>query len=267
MAQPPKELIVMRTHLPSYSNLHLRIAALLTVFAVLFVGMPSAVAATTTTPELLVSKSKDRSNAVDLNGAAVAGDIYVTASRTSDLELVRFFVDDPTRAKAAYFVDKASRFDLAGGNAFNTRSLADGQHVVTAVMKRNNGQWLVHNSTFQVKNTVTATAPATTAELLVSKSKDRSNAVDLNGAAVAGDLYVTASRTSDLELVRFFVDDPTRAKAAYFVDKASRFDLAGGNAFNTRSLADGQHVVTAVMKRNNGQWLVHNSTFQVKNTV
>ncbi|MBC8122992.1 MAG: VCBS repeat-containing protein [Gemmatimonadaceae bacterium] len=111
-----------------------------------------------TTPTLQLSPSPNRTNPTPLAGGSVSGNIYVFASgKDSDFLRVRFFLDDPTQSGESFSLELAAPFDFASGtvstaNAFNTRTLTNGQHTITATFARTNGTIRTITSTFTVSN-------------------------------------------------------------------------------------------------------------------
>ena len=132
-----------------------RLPALWVGLALLVVTIPADSA---TAYEILVSLSADRSGAVSLEGESVAGDVFVFTSPDTGVSEVRFWVDDPSRSGSADKVERNAPFDLAGTNRddtaipFDTTSLGDGSHSVTAELVLDDGSVVVVDSTFTVAN-------------------------------------------------------------------------------------------------------------------
>jgi Purple acid Phosphatase, N-terminal domain/Calcineurin-like phosphoesterase len=100
----------------------------------------------TSTPQLLVSSSPDRSSPVPLAGASVEGDIYVFVAPESGIKKVRFWVDDPQRQGPVFKEEGGAPWDLAGTHKsgvnalpFDASALGDGSHNVTAVVSLSAG--------------------------------------------------------------------------------------------------------------------------------
>jgi large repetitive protein len=225
-----------------------------------------------TTYQLLLSTSPDRSGPVALNGATTAGNIYVFTSPTSGVAGVRFFLDDPAMAGAPRSTDTAAPYDFSGtaaggaANPFNTTTLANGSHTITAAVDLSGGGTQVVNATFTVSNGSTSNF-----QLLVSTSPDRSNPVALNGYSATGNIYVFTSPTSGVTRVRFFLDNPSMTGAPRQTESAAPFDFAGtaandlANPFNTGSLAAGSHTITAAIDTAAGTTVL-TGTFTVGST-
>jgi hypothetical protein len=119
--------------------------------------------------------------------------------------------------------------------------------------------------------TLTVSAPQTsTYALMVSQSNTRGDAFPLAGQTVSGPIYAFTAPDADVDEVRFYIDDPARTRTPYRVEGNAPFDLAGGstttaNPYDTRNLADGQHTITAALRRLSGAIEVVTTEFQVGN--
>jgi hypothetical protein len=109
--------------------------------------------------ELMVSLSSSRTNPVLLAGRTVSGNIYVFSLPETGISQVRFYVDDPNRSGSPFIVESRAPYDLAGtntntrlANPFNTRTLANGSHTVTAAVDHSAGGTEVITSGFTVQN-------------------------------------------------------------------------------------------------------------------
>jgi hypothetical protein len=112
---------------------------------------------------LLVSSSSNRSNAAALGGATVSGNIFAfTSPDTSDITRVRFWLDNPTMAGSPRRTENTAPYDFAGGSVstatpFDTRTIANGTHTITAAVDLAGGTTSVASATFTVQNALTAT--------------------------------------------------------------------------------------------------------------
>jgi hypothetical protein len=94
---------------------------------------------------------------------------------------------------------------------------------------------------------------ATTSQLLVSSSPNRSNPVPLTGSSLSGTVYVFVGPSTGIARVKFYLDDPTMSAAPRQVEYNAPFDFAGtasnGSAqpFDTGKLSAGTHRVTAAV--------------------
>jgi len=125
---------------------------------------PTAVASSGGSYMLLVSFSPDRSNPVPLENLTVSGNIFAFTSPDSGVARVRFYLDDPTMTGPPRQVENNAPYDFAGGTvstakSFNTKSVADGPHTITAAIELTNGTTDVVDTTFTVAK---ATTPALT---------------------------------------------------------------------------------------------------------
>jgi hypothetical protein len=130
------------------------------------VAVTASFAAASPTPTtLLLSSRADRSSPGSLAGATVAQDIFVFLSPVS-ASRVRFFVDDPGMASPPLQTELSAPFDLAGGSVdvatpFDTRSVPDGLHTVTAAIDLSTGGSAVVSASFTVANGVASSPPPT----------------------------------------------------------------------------------------------------------
>jgi Purple acid Phosphatase, N-terminal domain/Calcineurin-like phosphoesterase/Viral BACON domain len=109
--------------------------------------------------DFMLSLSSSRTNPVLLGGRTVSGNIYVFTVPETGVAQVRFYVDDPTRSGTPFMVENRGPYDLAGtntstrlANPFNTRTLANGSHTVTAAIDLTTGGTEVVTSGFTVQN-------------------------------------------------------------------------------------------------------------------
>jgi len=112
---------------------------------------------TPATIDIEFSTSSNRSNLRELDGAIVAGNIYVLADSPSEIAQVQFFVDNTALSGAPNQTRSSAPFDLQGGsaanaNALNTNSLIDGQHTLTLRVFFSNGIVNTRTVAFTVNN-------------------------------------------------------------------------------------------------------------------
>src|SRR5690606_17820568 len=92
-----------------------------------------------------------------------AGNIYpFTAPDTANIVRVRFWVDNPAMTGTPWRIENSAPYDLNGGtvtvaSSFNTATLDDGEHSITAAIELNTGQTEVVTATFTVQNESTGT--------------------------------------------------------------------------------------------------------------
>jgi glucose/arabinose dehydrogenase/N-acetylneuraminic acid mutarotase len=114
-------------------------------------------------------------------------------------------------------------------------------------------------------------APAEALELRVSATSDRANSVPLDGATVSGQRYVFLTPPEGLTRVRFWLDDAARVNAPYSSDDAMPWDFAGTNAdgtpkaWDTTTVGDGPHTITAEISKAKGKKTIVTATFTVSN--
>jgi len=111
--------------------------------------------------------------------------------------------------------------------------------------------------------------PLTSYSLLVGVSPDRTNSVQLQGSTVSANIYVSVSPESEIVQVRFFLDDPGTVNPPFHVENFASYDFAGtasdGTAlpFDTATIANGSHTITAAIDVSTGGTQVVTSTFTV----
>jgi hypothetical protein len=118
----------------------------------------SSCTGTPTPTTLRFSYQADRSGPVALNGATVSGPVYVfTAPDRATTTRVRFYVDDIGRVRSPYRTESNPPYDLGGGSVtaaspFQTTSLTNGSHTLTAVVDDSASTAEVVTATFTVAN-------------------------------------------------------------------------------------------------------------------
>ncbi len=109
-------------------------------------------------PTLVVATDQAKAEVVNLDGAVVAGDIYVELVSPDGADRVDFFIDG-TRART----ENKAPFDLGGGNRnarpVDSSGLGDGSHVITAEVKTGDTIETV-SATFEVGNGAAPQPPA-----------------------------------------------------------------------------------------------------------
>ena len=74
------------------------------------------------------------------------------------------------------------------------------------------------------------TSPLFAQSLMVSQSSDRSAAIPLAGATIAGDAYIFTFPDTGVNRVRFWLDSPDFAGPQDRVENNAPYDFAGGNS-------------------------------------
>lgn len=126
---------------------------------------------------LVFSTDANRSSPATLEAAQAAGIIYVFVPAQPEVKRIEFYIDDPARIGAPFQSEGKAPYDLAGteGNGdaipFDTGSLVDGIHSVTAYVRKTDNSFSETTSYFTVDNTVAALSFSET-ELGGSRSVD-----------------------------------------------------------------------------------------------
>jgi len=121
---------------------------------------------------------------------------------------------------------------------------------------------------------LSAAASATTYSIALSTSATRSSPVALDQKSVAGNAYIFTRPTTGVQRVQFFLDDPNMTNPPRQVENVAPYDLAGSapggstNAapFDTRTLSNGQHTLTAKIDLSAGGSTTLTAHFVVENT-
>jgi PKD repeat protein len=220
----------------------------------------------------------------DNNGAVgiASTTVTVAAPNSNQLPVARFVYSGTTptgtlRWSAIDFNGSASS-DPDGTIATYTWNFGDGSPATgpSPTLKTTNHTY-ASAGTYTVTLTVTddkggqgsATTTISIYDLLLSTTPDRSKPGQLSNS-VSGNIYVFTSPTSGVTEVRFFLDDPTMTRAPYHAEGLAPFDFNGtagdGTAFayNTASIPNGEHKITAAVDRAGGTQIV-TATFTVAN--
>ena len=153
--------------------------------------------------DLQVSLQSNRSNPTLLGGGTLSDTVYIFTSPDTDVDRVQFWLDDPTMAGPPRQVENNLPYDFAGGavssaNGFNTQTVSDGSHTITALLKFFSGGSQVIHATFSVDNGGGGTP---TFELFVSTASNRSGPAALEAADVSSTIYVFTSPDTDVDRV------------------------------------------------------------------
>jgi hypothetical protein len=219
---------------------------------------------------LLVSDHPDRINALPLAGATIGGALYAFVIPDGPIQQVRFYVDDPTLARSPARIEGKAPYDLAGtavdqtAQPYDVARLATGIHTVSAAVDRAGASVEVLQAMFRVPGCCEASAGPT---LRLSLAPDRSDPAPLDGAAVAGPVFVFLDTPEIFTEIRFYIDDPQRLRAPFLVERKAPYDLAGTAAdtsarpYDTTRLAQGTHTVTATFPLADGTLTVLQAHF------
>jgi len=109
---------------------------------------------------LFVSTAPNRSSAVTLQNATVAGDIYVFVPQQTGMSRVDFYINNPQKSGKPNQVENLAPYDMAGtapddtAYPYNSTVLPDGTHTVTAVVRMADGSTHEVTSFFDVANDI-----------------------------------------------------------------------------------------------------------------
>ena len=111
-----------------------------------------------------LSSSPDRSSPVLLAGRTVSGNIYVFVSPESGITQARFFIDNTSATGTPFQTENMAPWDLAGGdsgaNPYDTRTLSNGAHSITASITLTSGATTVTSASFTINNPLATPTPA-----------------------------------------------------------------------------------------------------------
>ncbi len=252
-----------------------RVFCLLTVVAVIFSSTQPADAAQQThssAPKLLVSHIVNRQGAVRLRNATIHGKVAIFVQAREDIDEVKFSIDgrhQSTEHEAPFDFNGTESCDKCDPSAiaFNTTTLPDGPHTVTADVRTMDGNVKAVRGEFDVNNAHPRTS------LNISTASDRQDARALEGGRLDGEVYIFVldNHRRHPRQVKFYVDDPGRTQKPFSVEHIPSYDLnrtaLDGNAFpfDTRKLPDGSHnVVAEIHGRHRGIELLQ-ASFEVRN--
>ena len=212
--------------------------------------------------DILVSTRANRSAAKPLDTSVVSGNIYAFAKDTGNLRGVDFYLDG---ASSPVQQERYTPYDFAGGeanaaNPFDTRTLANGMHTVTAEILKSGSSKKV-SSSFLVDN-----GSGLRNQLLVSSSPARGGAKKLEGETLSGNAYIFLVPGQTVRSIAFYLDGDLKQTERYaFYDAAGTEVDGNSRALDTSSLSEGQHTMRAVMTTSAGQQEVR-ATFRVANS-
>lgn len=128
------------------------------------------VAQAATGRSLLVSRTADRSAAQSLAGSTASGPVWIFVPHDASISRIDFSIP----SIGYQHRERYAPWELAGGRAFDTRSLPNGTHIVRAHIRHKKGVTSTTSATFQVSNatepSVPTTAPKATATSVPSTS-------------------------------------------------------------------------------------------------
>ncbi|WP_162628843.1 BACON domain-containing protein [Marinobacter bohaiensis] len=173
---------------------------------------------------LLVSAQPDRSTPVSLEGAALNGWRYVFLTPPTDVRQVRFYLDNPTASGSARQTENQAPFDFAGtetnnlARPFDTATVADGAHSITAQVITQDGDSVLTSAGFSVGNfepqlsatpedfALTLRSPDVTAEALVDLVMTDGSQLEYTATSNAAWLNVDPAAGSTPQVLALGVD-------------------------------------------------------------
>ena len=213
--------------------------------------------------DILVSTSADYENAKPLDASRVSGDIYAFADPTLEVRGANFYLDDTERSGAPIPQTSTAPQQSATTDSsfFNTKTLGEGVHTLTAELLLAGGDSRVVTATFLVDNDGDARDA-----LLVSTSPRRTGAKKLSGATLAKNAYIYLIPDRSVTSIEFYLNGTLNQTERYaFYDAAGTAGDGSARPLDTTFLADGKHTVKAVIKSASGEKEV-SAKFTVDNT-
>jgi chitodextrinase len=112
--------------------------------------------------------------------------------------------------------------------------------------------------------------PVQTRALEFSTSSDRATPRGLEGSTIAGSVYIFVAASPGVAGVSFYLDDREMSGEPRQFEQNAPYDYAGGSAtvaraFDSTSIPDGQHTITAAMNLVEGGQDVMHGTFTIAN--
>ena len=215
---------------------------------------------------LLVNTEAERASAKVLDMSVVTNDIYFFFAEEG-VDQVSLYIDDAERQNAPYADFFPAGLTTEAVDTFDTKTLADGMHTVTADMRYADGSTKLATAAFLVDN-----SSKLADRLLVSTRADRSDAKLLGDASLSGDAYIFVVPSGKVEQVDFYVDNASRKGSPDRVERIPYYDLAGtangGKAQNLDSsdLKNGDHSFTAEIVSTSGKKTVVSEKVKVSNS-
>lgn len=226
----------------------LLIAAIVSLVAVLAPTGTAPAAA----PPLQVSQTKERANPTALEGATVGGKVYVLVQAQTGITKVEFWLDDPAMAGLPRQTEGKAPWDFAGSAAdgtalpFDTKTVTEGQHTITARVTRSSGVQELAHATFTVSNPLPGCSPVPCEQVRVDLphelefSRDRAGILDANGIGTGftwldwpsnGTGYIPANLAIDggTGTLNITTTNGLQYKAANSLDNALAVGIRGPN--------------------------------------
>ncbi len=216
---------------------------------------------------LVYSLSATHSAPITLAGATLSGLVYIFTTPDTNVSRVVFAID----GGAYTHTEGIPPFDLAGTAVdgitalpFDTTTLANGAHTVTATVTLADGSTRGLTAAVSVANGL----PPPTVSLVYSRSATHSAPITLTGATLSGLVYIFTTPDTNVSRVVFAID----SGAYTHTEGTPPFDLAGtamdeitALPFDTTTLANGAHTVTATVTFADGSTRGLTATVSVAN--
>ena len=151
---------------------------------------------------------------------------------------------------------------------FSTASLDAGTY--SATIRVSDPAAVNNPQTIDVVVTISPGNTGGSAQILHSKSADRSDSAPLEGQIIGGNVYIFVSVDSPTDRVRFYLNDPNAQGGPFQTENRAPWDLLGGstdaaNPLDTNSLGDGPQLVTAVVELTSGETETVHASYQIAN--
>lgn len=204
--------------------------------------------------EILATTSSSLSGAVPLDGSIIEGDIYIFTGPDTGVSRVIFSVDG-----SVVHTEGLAPFELAGGASYDTSQLSPGTHEIKADITLSNGGSTSTRAVFTIPSADDPYPNSGMRDIYFSKNSNLSAAALLEGAAVEENMYVFTSPDTGVSRVTFSVDGVVTQR-----EGVAPYELAGGAAFNTSQLSNGEHEIIAAIELNDGSSEQITATFTVR---
>ncbi len=221
---------------------------------------------------VVFSQFSDRSAPIRmLEGATISGEIYAFVFPSTGLTGVDFSFGRSDQRPTQ--IERQAPFDFRGSTGaiahpFDTRTVDNGTHTLTARLRLADGSDQRISATFTINNPRPLPSDY---GLKFSRQANRAAPVfDLAGATVSDIIYAFMLPEQHVERVRYWLNDPQRTGQWQQLENAPPYDFEGGrvnaaNPFETRKISNGAHTITAEVLLDDGTEFVFDTSFTVNN--
>lgn len=121
-------------------------------------ALPVSLNVSSDTFQLLIADNALRDFPLALDGAVLKGSTYIFTAPDEGVSRVLFYVDDPSATGLPLKTENNAPYDIAGTKSdrsaepFDTTSLVDGEHTITAKLDLDNGTYVLLTATVLVAN-------------------------------------------------------------------------------------------------------------------